>query len=104
MRRTRGACLLGTAAATVMLIPAGPAMADHDHVMQVGNGQCVNLAHDGQEKEVQLPGTEEFEANRRHPLHVNVHLGEPGTRHGQPVIFVAGSDEAAEYCDGYVNP
>jgi hypothetical protein len=57
---------------------AAPAAADHTHFQMVGNGQCVLLAPDGGEKYVQLPHADQFPANRQHPLHVNVHLGQPG--------------------------
>jgi hypothetical protein len=52
---------------------------------------------------VQLPHAEDYAANRRHPLHVNVHLGRPG-QVGQ--IYVAyGADgaltpEAQRLCGG----
>lgn len=70
-------------------------------------GPCrLRPAEQGQEKYVELPYGEEvgFPEGRRHPLHVNVHLGEPGTRQGEAVIFVLGSTEAEEHCEGYVNP
>ena len=62
----------------VVLIGATPAAADHTHFRVVGNGECVLLAPDGGEKYVQLPHADEFAPNRQHPLHVNVHLGQPG--------------------------
>lgn len=89
-------------AATLVLALAIPASASHTHVMQTGNGSCVVLAANGGEKRVQLPHAGGAE-NRRHPLHVNVHLGEPGTRNGVPVIWVAGSDGAEANCPDYVN-
>lgn len=60
----------------------GVASADHLHSKQVGNGSCVVLAQNGRERFVVLPEqnphiTNQPE-NRRHPLHVLVHLGEPG--------------------------
>lgn len=82
---------------------AGPAAADHTHVRLLGNGQCVILAADGGEEDVQLPHADEFAENRRHPLHTNAHLGEPGTRGDTPVVFVQGSPEDLANCDGYVN-
>jgi hypothetical protein len=69
-----------TAACTVGMIGlsgVGTASASHVHSMETGNGSCVLLAQNGGEKEVTLPHAEGAE-NRRHPLHVNVHLGEPG--------------------------
>lgn len=88
--------------ATVVLALAIPASASHTHVMQTGNGACVVLAANGGEKDVQLPHAEGLET-RRHPLHVNVHLGEPGTRHDEAVIWVAGSAGDIDNCDGHVN-
>ena len=88
--------------ATVVLALAIPASAAHTHVMQTGNGACVVLAASGGEKDVQLPHAEGAE-NRRHPLHVNVHLGEPGARQGEAVIWVAGSPGDIDNCSGYVN-
>ena len=69
-----------TAAATAaaLAILANPAAADHTHSKQVGNGKCVLLAAKGGEGNVQLPGYEQNPENRRHPLHVKVHLGRPG--------------------------
>ena len=55
-----------------------PAHADHVHFRVLGNGQCVLLAPDGGEQDVTLPHADAFAENRRHPLHVNVHLGQPG--------------------------
>ena len=52
--------------------------ADYVHFRVVGSGECVLLAPDGGEKDVELPNAEECASNRRHPLHVNVHLGRPG--------------------------
>ncbi len=83
---------------------AGTAQADHTHVMKLGNGQCVILAANGGEKYVQLPHHENLPENRRHPLHVNVHLGEAGERQGETVIWVQGSPAGNAACaEGYVN-
>lgn len=95
------------AIATVVLggVLAGPAMADHTHVRLLGNGMCVYLAADGGEKYVELPNVDsDLPENRRHPLHTNAHLGEPGVVNGQAVIFVAGSPDDLANCNGYVNP
>ena len=71
--------VVGTALATVgIAMFATPAAADHVHFRVVGSGECVLLAPDGGEKHVELPNAEEYASNRRHPLHVNVHLGQPG--------------------------
>jgi hypothetical protein len=93
---------LPLAAATVLLV-ASPAAADHTHFRVVGDGECVLVAPDGGEKYVQLPNADEYAANRQHPLHVNVHLGQPG-QVGQ--IYVAyGADgvltaDAQRLCGG----
>ena len=57
---------------------ATPASADHIHSMEVQEGVCVLLAAGGGEKYVMLPFADELPENRRHPLHVLVHLGQPG--------------------------
>lgn len=62
---------------TIGLFGAGTASATHTHSIETGNGSCVLLAQNGGEKDVSLPHATGA-ANRRHPLHVNVHLGEPG--------------------------
>ena len=86
-------------------VPA--AHADHTHFRVLGSGECVLLAPDGGEKYVQMPHADEFAANRQHPLHVNVHFGQPAEV-GQ--IFVAyGADgtltsDALRLCAGeFVN-
>jgi hypothetical protein len=103
----RRALLIAPLAAAAILLPATPAAADHTHFRVVGDGECVLVAPDGGEKYVQLPNADEFAANRQHPLHVNVHLGQPGTV-GQ--IYVAyGADgvltpDAQRLCGGvFVN-
>lgn len=91
-------------AATAMLAATPvPAFADHTHVLQLDDGRCVILAERGREKYVELPHAAEFDENRRHPLHVKVHLGEPGTRNGKSVIYVKGSAGDVENCDSYAN-
>lgn len=90
--------------ATILVVgSAAPAMASHTHVRMTGNGSCVVLAAHGGEKSVQLPHADVFPENRQHPLHVNVHLGEPGTRQGEAVIWVQGSAGDLANCNGYVN-
>jgi hypothetical protein len=81
----------GAVAALALVSTGGAALADHTHVRLLGNGKCVVLAAQGGEQYVELPHAEAHAANRRHPLHVNVHLGQPGTRHGQEVVWVRGS-------------
>lgn len=96
-----------TVVAAVLVVGlAIPALASHTHVQMTGNGSCVILAANGGEDEVQLPHAD-GELDRRHPLHVNVHKGEPGTRKVEgvieDVIWVAGTPEDGLNCDGYVN-
>ncbi len=66
--------------AAIGLLGTGTAGADHVHSKEVGNGSCVLLAQNGGEKHVTLPhATDDQKAtNRAHPLHLNVHLGQPG--------------------------
>jgi hypothetical protein len=92
-----------TLSGLLVLAGAGAAQADHTHVRVLGNVQCVVLAAAGGEKDVQLPHADDFPENRRHPLHVNVHLGQAGTRQGQPVVFVQGTAADLAHCEGYVN-
>jgi hypothetical protein len=77
-----------------LLAGANVARADHTHVLILPNGSCAILAEQGNEKFVILPevlfannpnadaddasGLENLPLNRRHPLHVLVHLGVPG--------------------------
>lgn len=56
---------------------AAPAAASHVHSKQVGNGQCVLLAANGGEKNVDLPG-DDFPDNVDHPIHRHVHRGRAG--------------------------
>jgi hypothetical protein len=71
------------------VVGVGTATASHTHSLQTGNGSCVLLARNGGEKNVTLPHATGPD-NRRHPLHVNVHLGEPGAG-GHIEIGVAGT-------------
>lgn len=84
-------------------VAAAPALADHTHVLLTGNGSCVILAANGGEVRVQLPHADHLPENRRHPLHVNVHLGNAGERDGQAVMWVLGSAGDLANCAGYVN-
>ena len=79
---------------------ATAASADHTHSMATGNDSCVLLAQNGGEEDVTLPHADSFPLNRRHPLHVNVHLGAPG-RTGQ--IGVQGSPSDPCLGGDYVN-
>jgi hypothetical protein len=101
----RGGAVVAIAAGLTLAAPA--AFADHTHVRVLGNGQCVVISPDGGEKYVELPRAAlenhagaSLPANRTHPLHVLVHLGEPG-QHGE--IYVLGSADAVANCAGYVN-
>lgn len=85
------------------LAPAAPASASHTHVLQLPDGRCVILAQYGNEKFVKLPNEDEFAEDRRHPLHAKVHLGEPGTRNGEQVVYVRGSADDVQNCSSYAN-
>ncbi len=86
---------------------ATAAHADHTHFRVLGSGACVLVAPNGGEKFVELPKADGFPANRRHPLHANVHLGRPGevrqifvayTANGVPTV------DALRLCGGaFVN-
>lgn len=78
---------------------AGTASASHTHSMDTGNGSCVLLAQNGGEEDVTLPHADGPD-DRRHPLHVNVHLGAPG-RSGK--IGVQGTDSDPCLGGDYVN-
>jgi hypothetical protein len=103
----RRALLIVPLAAAAVLLPASPAVADHTHFRVLGSGECVLLAPDGGEKYVQLPHAEGYAANRQHPLHVNVHLGQPG-QVGQIYVAYAADGvltaDAQKLCGGvFVN-
>ncbi|MPY79994.1 MAG: hypothetical protein GEV04_16355 [Actinophytocola sp.] len=101
--RLRPVIVTTALAAFAWTATAAPALATHTHVVQLGNGQCVILAENGNEKYVRLPHADEFDENRQHPIHVKVHLGKPGTRNGEDVIFVKGSGGDIENCESYAN-
>ncbi len=92
-------------AALLVLMAAAPAWATHTHVRATGNGACVILGGQGHEGEVKLPHADGIaDPTKRHPLHVNVHLGQPGTRGGEEVMWVLPSDRSLlAQCSGYVN-
>jgi hypothetical protein len=80
----------------------GPAAADHDHGLEVGNGDCVVLASAGGETDVSLPdraitsnpnADDGWAGNetRNHPLHVFVHTGRPGEN--RDIGVVGGADD-----------
>ncbi len=104
------AVLAGGLAVAISLVSATAAQASHTHAKVVGNGQCVLLAENAGEEDVNLPAAV-FERNpnvsvapapgRNHPLHVLVHKGTPGASGG---YYVYGSPEADAACSaGYVN-
>jgi hypothetical protein len=97
-------------AAILLALAASPVLANHTHVMALGNGQCVLLAANGGEEDVTLPLVV-FDNNpnvdiapgpdRLHPLHVLVHQGVPGEHNA---IAVAGTTAGAAICaKGIVN-
>lgn len=101
IRRVAGALGL---AGSIAILAAGPALASHTHVRILGNGSCVILAPDSGEEAVQLPFADGFAANRQHPLHVLVHLGQAGMGpDGSMRVWVQGSAGDLASCDGYVN-
>ena len=97
--------IVGTALATVgITVAATPAAADHVHFRVVGSGKCVLLAPDGGEKYVELPHADEYLPNRRHPLHVNVHLGQPSDVYVAYTADGALTEDAKVRCGGvFVN-
>jgi len=90
--------LMWAAGALVLAAAAMPglASADHLHSKEVGNGDCVVLAQNGGENLVVLPDQNPHITNqpedRRHPLHVLVHLGEPGQNFPIGVLGIVDSD------------
>lgn len=106
MRSTtiRRAAVTALIVGTVTMGGAAPALADHVHSKQLGNGACVLLAQQGGEGEVELPFATDaqVEAHRAHPLHLLVHLGEPGT-HFDIGVYGATSDPCAGAGGDYVN-
>src|SRR5680860_795733 len=97
--------------ATFLLAGAGVARADHTHVLILPNGKCAILAANGNEKYQILPdvlfrnnpnvdadddagGLDNLPMNRRHPLHVLVHLGVPGAD-GDIAVMGSAADPCA---------
>jgi hypothetical protein len=102
----------------LVLAAASLARADHTHVLNLPNGKCAILAAAGNEKYTILPdvlfrnnpnvdaddaagGLASLPLNRRHPLHVLVHLGVPGAE-GDIAVLGSAEDQCAETGD-YVN-
>ncbi|HYZ11341.1 MAG TPA: hypothetical protein VE962_05555 [Actinomycetota bacterium] len=113
----RRGLIAGTTAALV-LAGAGVARADHTHVVILPNGNCAILSADGNEKYQILPsvlfannpnvdadeaagGLANLPMNRRHPLHVLVHLGVPGAD-GDIAVMGSAQDPCA-VTGNYVN-
>jgi hypothetical protein len=110
--------LVAGLAALFLLAGASMARADHTHVLILPNGKCAILAADGNEKYLILPtvlfsnnpnvdaddaagGLEGLPLNRRHPLHVLVHLGVPGAD-GDIAVMGSAQDPCAA-TGNYVN-
>jgi hypothetical protein len=104
--------------ATFLLAGAGIANADHTHVLILPNGKCAILAGNGNEKFQILPdvlfsnnpnvdaddasgGLDNLPLNRRHPLHVLVHLGVPGA--DGDIAVMGSADDPCAVAGGYVN-
>jgi len=113
----RRALICGLTAA-FLLAAASVARADHTHVLILPNGKCAILAAAANEKYQILPdvlfsnnpnvdaddaagGLAGLPLNRRHPLHVLVHLGVPGAD-GDIVVMGSAQDPCAATGD-YVN-
>jgi hypothetical protein len=105
-------------AALCLLAGASVARADHTHVLILPNGNCAILSAAGNEKYTILPdvlfannpnvdaddaagGLEGLPLNRRHPLHVLVHLGVPGSD-GDIAVMGSAADPCAA-TGNYVN-
>lgn len=105
-------------AAAFLLAAASVARADHTHVLILPNGKCAILSANGKEKYQILPdvlfsnnpnvdaddaagGLANLPLNRRHPLHVLVHLGVPGAD-GRIAVMGSAQDPCAATGD-YVN-
>jgi hypothetical protein len=111
--------VLGCGVAAVFLLAgASAARADHTHVLILPNGNCAILAEAGNEKYQILPdvlfannpnvdaddaagGLDGLPLNRRHPLHVLVHLGVAGAD-GDIVVMGSAQDPCAA-TGNYVN-
>jgi hypothetical protein len=110
--------LVAGMAAVFLLAGASVARADHTHVLILPNGSCAILAADGNEKYQILPAVlfannpnvdaddaagslEGLPLNRRHPLHVLVHLGVPGAD-GDIAVMGSAQDPCAA-TGNYVN-
>src|SRR5918995_1168439 len=105
-------------ALALLLAGASVARADHTHVLILPNAKCAILAAEGSEKYLILPAVlfsnnphrdadhpagspGDLPLNRRHPLHVLVHLGVPGAD-GDIAVMGSAQDPCAATGD-YVN-
>lgn len=112
------AVFVAVLAVVLALAGASAARADHTHVLILPNGNCAILAAKGNEKYVILPdvlfannpnadadddagGLGNLPLNRRHPLHVLVHLGVPGAD-GRIAVLGSAQDPCAA-SGNYVN-
>ncbi|HEX6261674.1 MAG TPA: hypothetical protein VF097_02375 [Actinomycetota bacterium] len=103
--------LVASIVAAFVVGASGIAQADHTHVRILPTGDCVILAADGNEKYVVLPDENPhvdagLPENRKHPLHVLVHLGQPGSD-GSIAVMGSAQDpcsEAGGQTGSYVNP
>jgi hypothetical protein len=110
--------LIAATTAGLVLAGAGVARADHTHVLILPNGSCAILAQSGDEKYLIMPsvlfannpnvdaddaagGLASLPMNRRHPLHVLVHLGVPGAD-GDIAVMGSAADPCAA-TGNYVN-
>ena len=110
--------LVSGVVAVCFLAGASVARADHTHVLVLPNGNCAVLAAGGNEKYQVLPdvlfsnnpnvdaddavgGLDGLALNRRHPLHVLVHLGVPGAD-GDIAVMGSAQDPCAA-TENYVN-
>jgi hypothetical protein len=110
--------LVSGLAVVVSLAGANVASADHTHVLVLPNGSCAILAAKGNEKYQILPdvlfdnnpnvdaddavgGLDGLPLNRRHPLHVLVHLGVPGA--DGDIAVVGSAQDPCATTGNYVN-
>lgn len=103
--------LVAASVAVLVVGASGVARADHTHVRILPSGDCVILAADGSEKYIVLSESNphidaSLPENRRHPLHVLVHLGEPGS--GGDIAVMGSADDPCSEAGGqtgsYLNP
>ena len=110
--------LVAAMVAAMVLGSVGVARADHRHVLILPNGNCAILAEEGNERYLIMPsvlfannpnvdaddavgGLENLPMNRRHPLHVLVHLGVPGA--DGDIAVMGSADDPCAATGNYVN-